>query len=107
MSNRLQTQGGSDEPNRDFAHVRLPWARASAQSLCGGDFDVTSAVGYFFARDLHLALGVATMPVGLIVSSVPGTAIEMWSPPEALARCNVTKVPNSPTSVTTVQTLVS
>jgi len=80
------TQGGSPTPQPDFGPygIRLPWSRASAQTVCGGDFDYLSAVGYFFARDLHLALGI---PVGLIVSSVPGTAIEAWSSPEVLQAC--------------------
>ena len=82
-------QGGSPAPQPDFGPygIRLPWSRASAQTVCGGDFDYVSAVGYFFARDLHVALGTATMPIGLIVSSVPGTAIEAWSSPEVLAAC--------------------
>ena len=83
------TQGGSPTPQPDFGPygIRLPWARASAQTVCGGDFDYISAVGFFFARDLHVALGTATMPVGLIVSSVPGTAIEAWSSPAVLEAC--------------------
>lgn len=38
-----------------------------------------SAVAYCFARELADALGV---PVGLLSSSVGGTAIEPWTPPE-------------------------
>src|SRR5258708_5382965 len=37
-----------------------------------------SAVSYFFARDLHRALGV---PVGIILSSWPGSAGEEWVDP--------------------------
>ncbi|PTX98560.1 sialate O-acetylesterase [Opitutus sp. ER46] len=44
-----------------------------------GDF---TAVGYFFARDIHLRLGV---PVGLVHSSWGGTPIEAWMSPMALA----------------------
>lgn len=40
-----------------------------------------SAVGYFFGREIHLATGV---PVGLINSSVGGTAIEAWMSREGL-----------------------
>jgi sialate O-acetylesterase len=40
-----------------------------------------SAVGYFFARDLHRALGV---PIGIILSARPGTAGEEWADPDAL-----------------------
>jgi sialate O-acetylesterase len=42
-----------------------------------------SAVSYFFARDLHKALGV---PVGIILSAWPGTAGEEWTDLESLRR---------------------
>jgi sialate O-acetylesterase len=41
-----------------------------------------SAVGYFFARDLHKALGV---PVGIILSAWPGTLGEEWTDVKSLA----------------------
>lgn len=40
-----------------------------------------SAVAYFFARELHRKLNV---PVGIVESAWPGTAIEDWIAPEAL-----------------------
>jgi sialate O-acetylesterase len=40
-----------------------------------------SAVAYFFARDLRRSLGV---PVGVILSSWPGTQAEEWTKPELL-----------------------
>jgi sialate O-acetylesterase len=82
-------QGGSAEPHTDFGPngIRAKWARATPLSICGGgDFDYTSAVGYFFARDLHLA---TNLPIGLIVTSVPGTPIEAWVSPRVLAACNI------------------
>lgn len=44
-----------------------------------GDF---SAVGYFFARDLHRTLGV---PVGIIKATLGGSPIEGWLSSETLA----------------------
>ena len=41
-----------------------------------------SAVGFFFARALQADLKV---PVGMIFTSVGGTAVELWTSPEALA----------------------
>lgn len=41
-----------------------------------------TAVGYFFARDVHQKLGV---PIGLINSSWGGTPVESWMSPAALA----------------------
>jgi sialate O-acetylesterase len=40
-----------------------------------------SAVGYFFAREIHRHQNV---PVGIVESAWPGTAIEDWISPEAL-----------------------
>jgi len=40
-----------------------------------------SAVAYFFAREIHRKLNV---PVGVVESAWPGTAIEDWIAPEAL-----------------------
>src|SRR5262252_9019208 len=50
----------------------------AAQSSTVHDF---SAVGYFFARELHRALGV---PVGIIDASWGGTPVEAWTSVEAL-----------------------
>lgn len=69
----------------------VPQTKAYApQASTGGRWTVCSpatagdftAVGYFFARDLHLARGV---PVGIIFSSVGGTAAEAWTSREGLA----------------------
>ena len=50
------------------------WVLCSPQTV-----PASSAVLYFFGRDLHQKLGV---PVGLINSSVGGTPIESWIAPE-------------------------
>jgi len=42
-----------------------------------------SAVGYFFAKELQLKLGI---PIGIISSSVSGSAIEPWVAKEALEK---------------------
>jgi sialate O-acetylesterase len=52
------------------------WAISGPQTV--GNF---SAVGYFFGRELHKALGV---PVGLIHTSWGGTPAESWATDEAL-----------------------
>jgi sialate O-acetylesterase len=41
-----------------------------------------TAVGYFFARELHRKLGV---PIGLVNSSYGGTPVEAWMSPDSLA----------------------
>lgn len=56
------------EPLQDRAGA---WRVCSPQTVA--DF---SALGYFFARDLHQQLGV---PVGVISAAVGGTPIEAWT----------------------------
>lgn len=53
------------------------WESATPQTVGG-----FTAVGYFFARDLHQKLGV---PVGIVHSSWGGTPVEAWMSPAALA----------------------
>ncbi|MDD3178932.1 MAG: sialate O-acetylesterase [Opitutaceae bacterium] len=59
------------------ATVSGAWSVCSPEAV--GRFN---AVGYFFARDLHLKLGV---PIGIINSTWDGTPIEAWMSAEALA----------------------
>ena len=73
-------------------HVRIEptVGMAPASTVKTSGWELTSpatvggftAVGYFFARDLHRRLGV---PVGLIHSSVGGTPVEAWLSGAALA----------------------
>eukprot|EP00854_Cymbomonas_tetramitiformis_P019252 gene19252-23014_t len=102
-------------PDFNASGVRQPWSVASPDSVCGGgDFDFFSAVAYFFCRDLQaralraplnaddpcvlmqLTSGTRIdaytddklgVPIGCVVSSVPGTNIELWSSSAAIAKC--------------------
>lgn len=58
--------------------ARGKWVVCSPQTA--KDF---SAVGYFFAQALQTDLKV---PVGMIFTSVGGTAVELWTSPEALEK---------------------
>ena len=53
------------------------WQPATPETVGG-----FTAVGYYFARDLHQKLGV---PIGLVHSSWGGTPVESWMSPAALA----------------------
>jgi sialate O-acetylesterase len=57
------------------------WQAASPETVGG-----FTAVGYFFARDIHLALGV---PVGIIDSPWGGTPVESWMSDEARASTSI------------------
>jgi sialate O-acetylesterase len=62
---------------------------ATAWEVCSPEIAKSfSAVSYFFARDLHKALGV---PVGIILSAWPGTAGEEWTDADSLRRDPVLK----------------
>ncbi|EDY84786.1 conserved domain protein [Verrucomicrobiia bacterium DG1235] len=66
-------QTRSEKPERSVA---ASWSICSPETV--RDF---SAVGYFFARNLHKTLGV---PVGIIHSSWGGTPAEAWTSHEGL-----------------------
>jgi len=65
-----------DKSAEPFADAHGKWVVCSPQTA--KDF---SAVGYFFARALQVDLKV---PVGMIFTSVGGTAVELWTSPEAM-----------------------
>ncbi len=56
-------------------HVQAQWVECSPQSVGG-----SSAVLYFFGREIHLKLD--GMPVGLITTAWGGTRIQPWIPPQ-------------------------
>jgi len=71
--------------------IHKSWAVAEDSAL-----RAFSAVGYFFGKELQKKLGV---PVGIISSSVSGSAIEPWIAPEAFNKeeyFNNQKVSNDP-----------
>ena len=58
-------------PSQPLADRAGAWRVCSPQTVTN-----FSAIGYFFARDLHQRLGV---PVGIISAAVGGTPIEAWT----------------------------
>jgi len=94
QSNMELTMGGVQNAAAETAAANFPQIRffnvpkvpaAAPQDRCGGTWAVcspgtvgaTSALGYFFARDIHQALKV---PVGIINSPWGGTAAQPWTP---------------------------
>lgn len=68
------------------------WNVPSPNATCTGKgFAPFSAVCWYFGKAVHQSLGGA-VPVGLVASAVGGTAVEKWSGPDALAKCNQTGV---------------
>lgn len=69
-------------PLENFARPEVhSWSVAAPDAVRG-----FSAVGYYFGRDLQLALGV---PVGLIHTSWGGSPAEAWTSPETLRETHV------------------
>ena len=89
------SEGAATEvPKANFPQIRLftvprrialspqENTRPTAWKVCTPDNARSfSAVGYFFAREIHRKLNV---PVGIVESAWPGTTVEDWISPEAL-----------------------
>ena len=67
--------GLSSPPREPLADRPGAWRVCSPQTAAG-----FSAIGYFFARDLHRQL---RSPVGIVLAAVGGTPIEAWTSLEA------------------------
>lgn len=74
---RLFSQSANPSRQEDPDVRGGKWATCSPSTVAG-----FSAVGYYFGRDLHLALDV---PVGLISAAVGGTPMAAWLSDEALS----------------------
>ena len=90
------------EATNSYPNVRImtftqnqKWTQASSKSTCTGGvkigFQAFSAVCWYFGKDVFNSLN-GTVPVGLVSSNVGGTAVERWSGPDAVAKCNQTGV---------------
>ena len=77
---------GQASPQRDVG-ASVPWSRAGRASMGQDSWSGFSGQCWFTGRSLFLALGGA-VPIGLVESSVGGTAIRQWAPTSALAQCS-------------------
>lgn len=81
---------------KGFASVRsfdrlYEWSDWSKRHFRRGDWEICSpetikefsAIGYVFARRVHMASGV---PIGLIEASIGGTTLEAWTPEDVLQK---------------------
>ncbi|MBN1437532.1 MAG: hypothetical protein JW936_10705 [Sedimentisphaerales bacterium] len=84
---RNSNNGGQEIADADFRRIRILQVPNRSSVIGQDDVDANwqvcssdtiggfSAVGYFFGRNLHQSLNV---PIGLIDSTIGGTAIEGW-----------------------------
>jgi sialate O-acetylesterase len=75
----------SPKPEEELLGIGLNWSVASPTSVSSG---YTSAVCWLYGRMIHMGLD-DRRPIGLVHTSWGGTAIELWSPPQALKDCSV------------------
>jgi sialate O-acetylesterase len=73
-------------PQEELLNISMQWSIASNTSVASLS---TSAVCWLYGRMIHEGLG--GRPIGLVHSSLGGTVIEYWSPPEVLRDCNITQ----------------
>lgn len=95
---RLLTVPSDEGPDKKVAFARLhEWSDWSGRHFRKGDWDVCtpktvaemSAIGYVFARRIHMASGV---PIGVIDTSRGGTTVETWTPDSALRNIDTPQV---------------
>ncbi|CAF1151004.1 unnamed protein product [Adineta ricciae] len=76
----------SSTPEEELLAIALPWSVASADSV-GSPY--TSAVCWLYGRMVQEELD--GRPIGLVHTSWGGTAVELWSPPQVLKDCGISR----------------
>lgn len=88
---RLFTVGqtyGATEPQSEFYSVEQEWVVASLAALNDPQpFSYFSAVCWLTAIDYFATLDYA-VPIALVSTNWGGTAVQLWSSPDALAQCD-------------------
>ena len=74
------------KPQEEIRYIAMNWSIASSVTVGN---PAVSAVCWVYGRMISEALG--GRPIGLIRSSWSGTNIEIWTPPEVLIDCGVTR----------------
>ena len=95
---RILTVPAQNGPKPKTRFPRLhEWSSWSSRHFRKGDWDVCtpetvkelSAIGYVFARRLHMGAGV---PIGVIDTSRGGTTVETWTPMDVLKKIDAPEV---------------
>lgn len=95
---RILTVPAQNGPKVKKGFARLhEWSNWSSRHFRKGDWDICSpeivrelsAIGYVFARRLHMA---AQVPIGVIDASRGGTTVETWTPTPVLKKIETKEV---------------
>lgn len=89
---------GSPTPKKSFARLH-EYSSWSSRHFRKGDWDVCSpeiakelsAIGYVFARRIHMT---SQVPIGVVDVSVGGTTVETWTPDSAIRTVNTEPAKN-------------
>ena len=89
---------GHPEPQKGFARLHQ-WSSWSSRHFRKGDWDVCtpeiaqelSAIGYVFARRIHM---ITQVPIGIVDASVGGTTVETWTPAAVMRKIDTEPVKN-------------
>jgi sialate O-acetylesterase len=69
--------------------LKVQWQKFEPSSFVATHYSchwkLLSAVAWYYARELHLALGI---PIGIVESSIGGTGIDAWTPREGYEGCD-------------------
>lgn len=79
------TKRTSSNPELDLLQIDEPWSKPSKDTLGHKPWTYFSAVCWLYGKYIYQKL---KYPIGLVASSWGGTAIELWSSPDALKLCN-------------------
>ncbi|XP_022291611.2 sialate O-acetylesterase-like [Crassostrea virginica] len=80
------TKKTSSKAELDLLQIDEPWSKPNNDTLGHKPWTYFSAVCWLYGKYIYQKLNY---PIGLVASSWGGTAIELWSSPDALKRCNI------------------
>ncbi|XP_048766253.2 sialate O-acetylesterase-like [Ostrea edulis] len=80
------TKRTSSKPELDLLQIDEQWSKPTKDTLGHKPWTYFSAVCWLYGKYIYQKLNY---PVGLVASSWGGTAIELWSSPDALKQCNI------------------
>ena len=76
----------SNTEQSELHYIQQRWVSASQDSIGGPPWKVFSATCWFFGKRIYES---KRYPIGLVVTAWGGTPIRVWSPPDAIQKCNL------------------
>jgi len=73
-----------EDARRVKYHANRTWLSSAPENFGKATFSYPSAICYYYARSLYIHFE-AKVPIGIVMASVGGSAIEFWNSESALA----------------------